>query len=98
MPSDDLFLYFQNDLSIEKHWRVSGTHYQKTANSWLEKLDENRDKVVLILESTYGKENAKKWLIYWRVFFMACAELFGYREGKEWWVSHYLFENTSGTS
>jgi cyclopropane-fatty-acyl-phospholipid synthase len=92
MPSDDLFLYFQKDLVIQNHWRVNGEHYQKTSEAWLSKMDENKDRILPILESTYGKENATKWWVYWRVFYMACAELWGYREGEEWFVSHYLFK------
>jgi cyclopropane-fatty-acyl-phospholipid synthase len=92
MPSDDLFLYFQKDLVIQNHWRVNGEHYQKTSEAWLSKMDENREKIMPIFESTYGKENATKWWVYWRVFYMACAELWGYRKGEEWFVSHYLFK------
>jgi cyclopropane-fatty-acyl-phospholipid synthase len=92
MPSDDLLLYFQDDLAIRGHWRVSGTHYQRTSEAWLEKMDANEAVITPILESTYGKENTAKWRAYWRVFFLSCAELWGYSGGNEWLVSHYLFE------
>jgi cyclopropane-fatty-acyl-phospholipid synthase len=91
MPSDDLLLYFQDDLAIEKHWRVSGTHYQRTSEAWLEKMDANEPAITPILERTYGPENTAKWRAYWRVFFMSCAELWGFRGGNEWLVSHYRF-------
>ncbi|MBU6182191.1 MAG: cyclopropane-fatty-acyl-phospholipid synthase family protein [Verrucomicrobia bacterium] len=91
MPSDDLLLYFQEDLAIESHWRVCGTHYQRTSEAWLEKMDANSRAITPILEKTYGPENAAKWRAYWRVFFMSCAELWGFRGGNEWLVSHYLF-------
>lgn len=95
MPSDDLLLYFQDDLTIERHWRVSGTHYQRTSEAWLQQMDENEAAIRPILEKTYGAAQAAKWRAYWRVFFMACAELWGFRGGNEWLVSHYLFKRPS---
>lgn len=95
MPSDDLLLYFQKHVSLDKHWRVSGQHYEKTSNAWLERMDRNREEVMTILKTTYGESQARKWWVYWRVFFMACAELWGYKRGSEWIVSHYLFSSNS---
>jgi cyclopropane-fatty-acyl-phospholipid synthase len=91
MPSDSLLLYFQHPLKIESHWRVDGRHYQKTAEAWLANMDRNRAIVTPLLEQTYGVAAAKRWWMYWRVFFMSCAELWGYADGREWFVSHYLF-------
>lgn len=91
MPSDDLLLYFNEHLSIEKHWHVSGLHYSKTSESWLQNMDKNKSQIIPLFESTYGKDQAVKWWVYWRLFYMACAELWGYNNGEEWIVSHYLF-------
>jgi cyclopropane-fatty-acyl-phospholipid synthase len=92
MPSDDLALRLQGPLRLVDRWRWSGTHYEKTANAWLANLDARRAEALPILAKVYGEARAALWLQRWRIFFMACAELFGYREGQEWWVSHYLFE------
>ncbi len=91
MPSHDLFLHFQDDISILKQWTVDGRHYGKTSEAWLKNMDSNREKILPIFEKTYGKENTTKWWVYWRVFFMSCAELWNFDEGQEWIVSHYLF-------
>ncbi len=92
MPSDDLPLRFQGQLKLLNLWRWDGTHYEKTANAWLKNMDVNKDAISPILASTYGAENVVKWRNRWRIFYLACAELFGLKNGQEWWVSHYLFE------
>ena len=90
MPSDHLLLYFQTHLALKRHWRVGGEHYAKTSEAWLRRFDENRATIDPILAATYGGD-ARRMRSYWRVFFMACAELWNYRGGREWFVSHYLF-------
>ncbi|WP_171596451.1 SAM-dependent methyltransferase [Marinifilum caeruleilacunae] len=91
MPGEQLFDHFQDHLSIEQRWHMNGVHYQKTAEAWLKRMDSNKNEILSIFESTYGHSEAKKWWVYWRIFFMACAELWGFKQGKEWSISHYLF-------
>ncbi len=92
MPSDDLALHFQDDLRILRRWRWDGTHYERTANAWLARMDARRTAIWPVLVATYGAGDAAQWWMRWRVFFMSCAELFGHDGGREWFVSHYLFE------
>lgn len=94
MPSDDLMFYFNDDLVVEKHWHVSGTHYAKTSEAWLQRMDEHKEQIIPLFEKTYGKDQAVKWWVYWRIFYMACAELWNFNNGNEWIVSHYLFHKT----
>ncbi len=90
MPSADTLLWFQRNLRIEQRWLVNGRHYQRTADHWLEAQDQHRDAVISILRETHG-DAADLWFQRWRMFWMACAELFGYADGTEWMVGHYLF-------
>ena len=90
MPCDELPLHFQDDLRLVRRWRWSGRHYETTLNTWLARMDRQRSSILPILERTYGRD-VETWWVRWRLFFMACAELFGYDDGNEWWVSHYLF-------
>jgi len=91
MPSDDLALRFQEHLGLEQRWRWDGRHYAKTAEAWLANVDSRRDEALAVLARVHGAPQAAQWLQRWRIFFMACAETFGYEQGQQWWVSHYLF-------
>jgi len=92
MPSDDLMFYFNEDLVIEQHIHVNGTHYGKTAEAWLANMDSHKKQIMPLFEQTYGAPKALKWWVYWRLFYMACAELWCFNNGNEWFVSHYLFK------
>ena len=91
MPSENLLLNFQDDLSLERQWWVGGQHYEKTSNQWLEGMDAQKDAIMNVLRAGYGEALAPVWFQRWRMFYMAVAELFGYAGGNEWGVAHYLF-------
>ena len=91
MPASSTFLHFQDHLELSQHWQWSGTHYEKTANAWLENMDRHADQLKPLFEQVYAKE-ADAWWQRWRIFFMACAELFGFEQGQEWVVGHFLFK------
>lgn len=93
MPAHDLLAHFQGGLRLRQDWKINGSHYRRTAEHWLRNMERNRDKVMQVFEETYGAGDARKWWAYWRIFFMSCAELWGFNDGNEWIVSHYLFEN-----
>lgn len=91
MPAFGTLAHFQDDLHLERQWRVDGRHYQRTANAWLANHDGNADAVMAVMRQTYGKADAALWNQRWRIFWMACAETFGFNGGSEWLVGHYLF-------
>jgi cyclopropane-fatty-acyl-phospholipid synthase len=95
MPSASLPLRFAGDLAIDKQWTWNGRHYARTCRAWLRRMDERKEFVMPILASTYGQQDADRWFRRWRIFFMACEELFRYRDGTEWFVSHYLFRRVA---
>ena len=91
MPCDELALHFQDDLTIDNSWAWNGTHYAKTSNAWLQNMDQRKSQILPLLNKTYGAEQAQTWWMRWRIFFMACAELFAYDHGQQWHVMHHLF-------
>lgn len=92
MPSKDLFLHVCGPLLARNLWEVNGQHYQKTCEAWLAQMDAQETDIRPILAETYGAEQTTRWWVYWRIFMLACAELFGHKQGQEWQVYHYLFE------
>ena len=92
MPSDAMFGRFDADLRVARQWRIDGTHYARTADAWLANLDARREAVRAPLARTYGADRVDLWHQRWRLFFLAVSELFGYRRGREWWVTHVLLE------
>jgi cyclopropane-fatty-acyl-phospholipid synthase len=96
MPSDRLLLNFQRHLEVVDHWRISGEDYRRTAEDWLRNLDVGREPVKRVLATVYGADHADLWLQRWRIFFLSCAELWGFRRGTEWWVAHYLLRTREG--
>lgn len=90
MPSDDLLLHFQDSLQLQQSWVWNGDHYAKTCNAWLENMDQHKASLMPLIRDTYGTEHSQQWWMRWRIFFMACAELFAFEQGQQWHVMHYL--------
>ena len=92
MPADELFLRISGQLELETRWRWSGMHYAKTSEAWLSNLDRNKSEILPLFEQSMSAGEASRMFHRWRLFFLACAETFGFAQGQEWWVSHYLFQ------
>ena len=92
MPADELFLRISGQLELETRWRWSGMHYAKTSEAWLSNLDRNKSEILPLFEQSMSAGEASRMFHRWRIFFLACAETFGFAQGQEWWVSHYLFQ------
>jgi cyclopropane-fatty-acyl-phospholipid synthase len=96
MPSADLLHHFPEHFRIERQWDVSGIHYRKTAEAWLKNHEAHRAEIEELFESTYGRNQGRRWWNRWRIFFLSCSELWGYRGGAEWFVGHYLMAPGGG--
>lgn len=98
MPSLDFLPGFQENVRLLEQWWWDGEHYSRTAEAWLENMNQNKDILLETLAAAYGADNADLWYQRWRMFYLACAELWGYRQGREWGVAHYLFERRAAPS
>lgn len=98
MPSFDIFDRVDSPLMLSQAWWINGQHYERTLNGWLEKLDARRDGVEKLFMDHYGESRAAagRRIQKWRMFFMASAELFGFDQGQEWGVGHYLLKKDAG--
>ncbi len=92
MPSETYLPQFQCDLSLVQQWRWNGRHYARTCRAWLNNLDQSRESALQALGGAADRNRAVRALGRWRLFFMACEELFAFNGGTEWFVSHSLFE------
>ena len=90
MPSHELLLHFQHDLEVRERWALAGTHYARTLEAWLARLDANADAARRVLVAAVGVERAAAALAGWRLFLLSTAQLWGWRDGEEWMVSQYL--------
>ncbi|MCA2980113.1 MAG: class I SAM-dependent methyltransferase, partial [Myxococcaceae bacterium] len=91
MPSDDLLLHFQSDLVLEERWRLDGTHYARTAEAWLTRLDARRDAITALFARHHPLAEAERWVHRWRLFFLGVSGMFGFDEGQQWGVTHFRF-------
>ena len=90
MPSFDYFNSLPVPFTVESAWPVNGAHYARTSRDWLRRLDEKRGAAEAVLRKELTPVEAALQAQRWRIFFMACEELFAYNGGKEWYVGHYL--------
>jgi cyclopropane-fatty-acyl-phospholipid synthase len=84
-------LHFQDQMSLQRRWSVNGRQYARTCEAWLDNVDSSRRELLQMFAASDSPDPPAVMLQRWRMFFMACAELFRYRDGAEWYVSHYLF-------
>ena len=87
---DFMELILKDGLSNGKYCFLGDFKYQNLVSDQL-LIDQNKQKVLACLGEHYGKDS-QRWFNRWRIFFLAVAELFGFAEGQEWVVKHYLFK------
>ena len=90
MPSDDLLPRFDRDLELERHWRVS-RHALRAHRRGVARAAGREP------QPRSSGSSAAPAPPSGASFFLACAGLWGYRGGREWLVSHYLFARRSGS-
>jgi cyclopropane-fatty-acyl-phospholipid synthase len=98
MPAFDTLERAGDAMERVRKWQVGGTHYAHTCRRWLENLDRNRAAVAELFAQVYGPGDVNRRIQRWRMFFMACEELFAFNGGDEWFVAHVLMEPARGAA
>ena len=100
MPSVDLLPRCAGPLRLERRWEVGGGDYERTLRAWLANLDARLPEAEQVLGAGEAPGAGRLRVGRWRLFLLACAELFGYRAGREWFVAHYLLRRgkTNGSA
>ena len=98
MPSHELMAHFQDDMVLCDEWVVPGTHYARTLQAWLARLDGSSAQALAVLrESGRSEAQAQRLLATWRLFLISTDVIWRYRRGNRWLVSHYLLAPRSAS-
>jgi len=92
MPSEELPYAYPQHLRVARHWRIGGTHYQRTLESWLARLDADPERIEAALAESARDLSPATLRRHWRLFFISCAEIFGYAQGESWHVAQFRME------
>lgn len=96
IPAEGLLPGCDRDLVVTERWSVGGLEYAKTLDAWLARFTAARREVEEVLANRFDPHAAARQWRRWRIFLMACSELFGFGGGNEWRVSHWLLESRRG--
>ena len=91
MPNLDILKMIDHSYKIEELRRVSGMNYHKTLELWYENLKLNKNK---IMKTDFKDDKLSSKIHYnrWKVFILACSELFKLHNGEEYLVAHALLK------
>ena len=88
MSPDLLFLI--DGVTVVEQWLVNGKQFQRSANLWLQNMDKHKKDIIRILEKESDLASSIATFNRWRIYFLTISESYGYNQGSEWMIAHYL--------